>query len=172
MELHDAIRDRRSCRKFRPEPVSAETLRSLVLEGGIWAPTGGNAQAWRFGLVTDPAVIEDIAMVSPGMPHNPPALVVICQDSAVARWKSRDFGNEEYAVMDTAMAAQNIMLLAHASGLGTCAVASFHRGGVTAALNLPEQIVPQLLIAIGRPERIPAAPARNTEVCWENRYEK
>ena len=171
MDLLEALQQRRSCRRFTSEPVPAETLRRLVREAGVWAPTGGNAQAWRFGLVTDANLLETLALVSPGLPPRPAAVVVICQDLAIARLRSRDFGGGEFALMDTAMAAQNIMLMAHALGLGTCAVASFHRGGVQTALGMPGALVPQLLVAVGFPAAASKAPARNTEVCWQDRYE-
>ncbi len=170
MELLEAIKMRRSCRRFRREEVPAGILRRLVCEAAIWAPTGGNAQAWRFGLVTDPALLEAITLVSPGLPARARAVIVICQDLTIARQRSRNFGNEEYALMDTAMAAQNLMLMAHSLGFGTCAVASFHRGGIKAALELPETLVPQLLVAVGYPAAVSVAPARNTQVWWCDRY--
>lgn len=170
MELSTAIRGRRSCRSFTDQAVGAETLKGLVLDAGIWAPTGGNAQAWRFGLITDRRLLEDLSLVSPGMPRRPAAAIVVCQDLAIARLRSRDFGGGAYAVMDTAMAAENIMLAAYEIGLGTCAVAAFNRRGVQAALGLPDSIVPQLIIAVGIPAVQPKAPARNTDVYWEEHY--
>jgi nitroreductase len=169
MELFRAIMERRSIRSFKPDPVPEEVLRKLV-EAGIWAPTGGNAQTWRFVIVTDPANIRRIKMLSPGLSGNPPAVIAICQDLAEAERRGDSLGRDVLTVMDSALAAQNIMLAACAEGLGTCAIRSFHPGGVQKLLHLPEHIAPQLLISVGVPEVTPRAPTRNLDVIWFQEY--
>lgn len=170
METWQAIQSRRSVRAFKTEPVPEDLLKKLVLDAAIWAPSGGNAQTWRFVVVSDPQVLHKMKMVSPGLLGDPPAVIVVCQDLDEARRKGSDLGEKMLTVMDTSMAAQNIMLAAHAEGLGTCAIASFHPGATQQILGLPEHIVPQLLISIGVPQKIPSAPKRNLEVLWINEY--
>ncbi len=169
MDLFRAIMERRSIRSFKPDPVSEEMLCKLV-EAGIWAPTGGNAQTWRFVIVTDPANIRRVKMLSPGLSGNPPAIIAVCQDLAEAERKGESLGRNVLSVMDSALAAQNIMLAACAEGLGTCAICSFHQGGVAKLLKLPDTIVPQLLITVGYPATAPRAPKRRTDVIWWQEY--
>lgn len=169
MDVWDAILGRRSVRSFRPDPVSEETLRKLV-EAGIWAPSGGNAQTWRFVVVTDPGSLRRIKMLSPGLSGNPPAVIAVCQDVAEAERKGAKLGKEILTVMDSAMAAQNIMLAAYAEGLGTCAICSFHQNGVQKLLGLPDHIVPQMLISVGVADVVPKPATRNFDVIWFQEY--
>lgn len=169
MDVWEAIRGRRSVRTYLEETVPRETLIRLVEEAAIWAPTGGNAQTWRFIIVDDPSLLNKVRMVSPGLSGKPAAVIILCQDMEKARQKSSDLG-EIMALLDTGMAAQNVMLAAHAIGLGTCPISSFHLRGVQAVLSLPEKIVPFLLIAVGVPGAIPKAPERKTDV-WRFNYE-
>lgn len=169
MDLMEAILRRRSVRAFRAGSVSKEVLRKLV-EAGIWAPSGGNAQTWRFVVVTDPHSIRKVKMLSPGLSGDPSAIIAICQDVGEAERQGAKLGREVLTLMDTAMAAQNIMLAAYAEGLGTCPMCSFHPGGIQKLLKLPDEIVPQLLISVGIPESIPEPPGRNFDVVWFQEY--
>jgi nitroreductase len=60
MELHEALYTTRAMRRLKPDPVPGEVIARIV-DAGIRAPTGGNAQDWRFITVTDPALIARIA---------------------------------------------------------------------------------------------------------------
>lgn len=168
MELWEAIRGRRSIRSFEGRPVERGMLRRLV-EAAIWAPSGGNAQTWHFVVVTDPEQLRRIRTVSPGMLGEPPAAIAVCQDLAAAREKGGELG-AFLAVVDAAMAAQNILLAAYDAGLGTCVIASFHKGAVARILGLPEGVEPVLLISVGWPEGTPPPPPRRTDVISWERY--
>jgi nitroreductase len=157
--LAEVIRDRRSVRQYSDAEVEIEQLVNLVVLG-TWAPTGGNAQTWRFVVVTDAAALRAIHAVSPGIATPPPAIIVICQDRKLAEEKGGVVGRDRCAPMDAAMAAQTIMLAAHAEGLGTCAVLSFHPGSVQRLLALPEEIVPELLLSVGHPAQEQDPPPR------------
>lgn len=161
MELQDIIRGRRSIRSYEDTPIDSQVLVELV-EAGVWAPTGGNLQAWRFVIVTDKPVMKKVKMVSPGLLGDPPAAIAICQDMDEVETRGGKLGME-IIQMDTAMCAQNIMLSAYERGLGTCAVASFHRNGVHKILGLPERIVPQLLVSVGYAKKVPPPPPRKLE---------
>jgi nitroreductase len=169
MDVWQAIMERRSVRAFRPDPVPEETLRKLV-EAGLWAPSGGNAQTWRFVIVSDPQKMRQIKMLSPGLLGNPPAVIAICQDVAESERKGAKLGKEVMTWMDTAMAAENIMLAAYAEGLGTCPICSFHPVGVQKLLHLPDHILPQMLISVGVPEHAPRPPKRRFDVIWFQEY--
>jgi len=83
-----------------------------------------------------------------------------------------ELGVKTLSLMDTAMAAQNIMLAAYAVGLGTCPIASFHPGAVQRIMGLPVHIYPQLLISVGFSRENPPAPRRNPNIIWFNCYEE
>jgi len=159
MDLNEAIRRRRSIRRFTGQSVALDRLVELV-RAGIWAPTAGNVQSWRFVIVNDKGVLDRIKAVSPGMLGMPTALIVICQDKDLAFQKGSMLGRDVGSVMDAAMAAQNIMLAAHASGLGSCAVLSFHAETVRRFLDMPVSVRPELLITIGVPATCPDPPKR------------
>ncbi len=169
MDLWEAITGRRSVRAFTDEPVERRTVERLI-EAAIWAPSGGNAQTWRFVVVTDPNRIRQIKMISPGLLGDPPALIVACQDMGEAARKGGRLGRDFLAVVDTGMAVQNLLLAAHAEGLGTCVVASFHRGAVKRLLHLPEEVEPLLLVSVGRPMEAPKPPERDKGVVFFEAY--
>ncbi|HDI11795.1 MAG TPA: nitroreductase family protein [Candidatus Acetothermia bacterium] len=166
MELWEAIKGRRSVRSFQDRPVEREPLKRLV-EAAIWAPSGGNAQTWHFVVITDPEQLRRIRTVSPGMLGNPPAAIAVCQDLVAARKKGGELG-ASLAVVDVAMATQNILLAAYDAGLGTCVIASFHKGAVSRILGLPEGMEPVLLVSVGWPARVPPPPPRRMDaISWE-----
>jgi len=164
MELWEAINGRRSVRAFLDRPVERNVLERL-LEAAIWAPSGGNAQTWRFVVVTESKRIRSIKTVSPGLLGNPAAVIAVCQDLAEARAKGGTLGETFLAPVDAAMATENLLLAAYAEGLGTCVIASFHRGAVGRLLDLPKGVEPMLLISVGWPaERPPALPRRKDDI--------
>src|SRR5450830_1001641 len=91
MDVWAAIRNRRSIRKFTDDPVEDEVLKNLVLEAGIWAPSGGNAQAWRFLVITDPKILHKVKLVSPGLLGTFTSVIVVCQDLAHALEKGGEW---------------------------------------------------------------------------------
>jgi len=162
MDLQDAIRGRRSIRAFRNEEVPRDLLAQLI-EAAIWAPSASNAQTWRFVIATEPKRIRSIKTVSPGLLGDPAAVIAVCQDLTKARAKGGSLGETFLAPVDAAMATENLLLAAYAEGLGTCVIASFHRGAVGRVLGLPEGIEPMLLISVGWPAEAPPAPSRSRE---------
>ncbi len=162
MELYEAIRGRRSVRRFLSEPIDRSILDRIV-EAAIWAPSGGNAQTWRFVVVTEPDRIAKLRTVSPGLLGDPPVVIAICQHLGEARAKGSTIGETFLAPVDAAMATQNLLLAAHTEDLGTCAIASFHGRAVGRLLELPERVETVLLVSVGRPAESPNPPPRRTE---------
>lgn len=170
LDVWEAIQGRRSVRSYKPDPVPEDLIRKLILEAGIWAPTGSNAQTWRFVAVTDRNLIRKMKMLAPGILGNPPVVIAVCQDLEESERKLSILGVNVVCLMDTAAAAQNILLAAYDQGLGTCLIASFHPGAVQEILHLPPRVIPQLLISLGYPQAKPRAPKRNVKVVWFNEY--
>lgn len=159
MDVMEAIRGRRSVRNFTSQPLTREQLQA-ILEAAVWAPSGGNIQAWFFLVVTDPRRIEDIKAFSPGMLAVPPALVVACSDLHRASARGGRLASEVLTLCDVSMACQNMMLAAWAQGIGSCVIRSFSQTGVAKLLGLGPGIRPELMVALGYPGRVPPAPRR------------
>ena len=78
----EAIRRRRAIRKFKPDPVSAEKI-DLLLEAARLAPSGVNSQPWKFKVVTDPALKEQVFLSSKNQYHikQAPVVIIVCGDT-------------------------------------------------------------------------------------------
>jgi nitroreductase len=153
MDLFETIINRRSIRSYRDQEVSDEILLKLT-EMAHWAPSAGNINPRCYLSVKDTEMIERIKSLSPGMFGNPAAIMVLSADKAKAEEKASTNG-DIYSIIDVAMAAQNMLLAAHALGLGACVIRSFHAEAISNLLGFPGHIVPELLIVLGYPEGDP-----------------
>lgn len=169
MEVLKVIKGRRSVRSFRSDPIPDEHLRT-VLEAGIWAPSGGNAQPWEFIVVRDKPTIERIRLFSPGLFGKPDALVIACVNEE--RVKKGGKAEELVAIMDVSMAVQNIMLAAYSLGIGSCPIVSFNKTAVKELLELPTHVNPVIMVSLGYPDKWPNPPRRRPleEVVHHERY--
>jgi nitroreductase len=143
----EIIKSRRSIRSFLGTPVPRNVLTSL-LEAARWAPSGSNNQPWAFVVIREPANIRKVKMFSPGLGGDPTVLIVICSDQSV---------EDSTAIMDVAIAAQNVMLASTENGLGSCLVRSHNQSALQILLDLPTHVMPELIVALGYAE----GPARN-----------
>lgn len=148
METLEAIRTRTSVRKFADRPVEPEKLEE-VLEAARLAPSWANMQCWRFVVVQDPGDRKRISELSyvesffatRGYKSNPaqnalaqaPVVIVACADPV----QSGDLGGQQYYMTDIGIAAENLMLAAHAQGLGSVFVGVFDEEGLGDLLNIP-----------------------------------
>ena len=159
MSILELIKTRRSIRAFTDEPVPDEVLRQLV-EAACWAPTASNMQSWQFVAVRDRDNMRKLKRFSPGLFVLPSALIVICVDKDRASAKGGGMARDLLSLCEVSMAAQNIMLTAHSFGLGTCVIRSFDQEAFRVLLELPPNIVPELLVTVGYPKVVPRAPER------------
>lgn len=156
MSILGTIKARRSVRDYLPTPVPDEIVHQLI-EAAAWAPSGSNAQLWTFIVVRKRENVHKLKILSPGIIGEPAAMIVIGRDLE----RAKQLGIEAESVsawMGDGMAAQNIMLLAHELGIGSCAVRSFHPRVVQILLDLPAWIEPQLIVLLGTPAREPLVP--------------
>lgn len=167
MDLIETIKTRRSIRTFADATVEKESLLELV-NAGVWAPSAGNMQVWRFIIITDSNQIGKIKNFSPGIFGKPKAVIAVCSDFDEATKKSGLQG-ERFAIIEASMAAENILLAAHDKGLGACIIGSFHELALQKLLKLPPNIKPILLIILGFPAEVPKPPKRKFEdiIWWE-----
>jgi nitroreductase len=169
MDALDAIFGRRSIRHYAPRPVPEEVLNTL-LAAAMNAPSAGNEQPWQFVVITDRSLMDGIASYHPYAKMLPEAAlaVMVCADLRRQR-------HEGSWVLDCAAATQNLLLAAHASGLGAVWVGIYPRPDREAKLRelcaLPEYIVPVSLVPLGYPgEKLPPVrrfdPARVRHNRW------
>ena len=165
MEAIEAIMSRRSIRSYTELPIGVEELRK-ILAAGMSGPSCTNSRDWSFIVVQDRKMLEKMAEAN-GRPAEPlrraAAGILVCGDL------DRAFsGAKDYWIIDCAIAAQNMCLCAHALGIGSVWLGTWpqmERVRKQAALfNLPEQIVPHSILALGYPA---AAPQASKEPLYE-----
>ena len=156
MDIMKTIYERRSVRQYTDQQIDKEVLGKL-LDTAIWAPNGGNSNPWRFIVVTSEAQKKLLLKFTPGVFDMPAAIVVICTES---KQKNINENKRMIHMADAAVAAENIVLAAHALGIGSCMVVSFADLAIRNILNIPEQISPKILITLGYPAESPEPPPR------------
>ncbi|MGB3713924.1 MAG: nitroreductase family protein [Candidatus Promineifilaceae bacterium] len=175
------IQSRRSIRRYRPDPVPPEIIDRLLVAAN-WAPSAHNKQPWRFAVITNPEKKRDLArtmgtrlrqdLTADGLAKDKidrdvnrsfgritaaPLLVLVCltlDDMDHYSDNRRRQFEMTMAVQSTAMAGQNLLLAAHALGLGGCWMCAplFCQDAVKQNLQLPSGWQPQSLIAVGYPD--------------------
>jgi F420 biosynthesis protein FbiB-like protein len=200
-DLFDAIKQRRSIRKYLTRAVPREVVLE-VLEAAGWAPSAHNSQPWRFIIIENAAVKRELAekmaqawaddLARDGITTeetkrverrerfaNAPALILAC----VTMEGMHNFPDEkrqncehDLAVESLAAAMQNLLLAAHAKGLGACwfCAPSFCKEIVREVLKIPEAVEPQALVVMGYPAEAPSVPTRKaiSEYCFVDEWEK
>lgn len=152
------IMTRTSVRQFTSAPVGKDTLETLV-KAGMAAPTAVNAQPWAFVVVTDRAVLDSIDAVHPyAHLKKAGAAIVVCGDME----KALEGDNQAYWIQDCSAATENILLAAHAYGLGAvwCGVYPNPERvpAVRKALGLPGSIIPLNVVTLGHPANAETQP--------------
>jgi nitroreductase len=188
MDIAEAISGRRSTREYQSRVPDENLIRSLI-EAATLAPNAVNEQPWTFTVVRDQGVLKQLshdakahmlATMTPGIAagaraehfrirldnpdfqifYDAPALIVISGSTAGS-----------YIVEDCALAAENLMLMAHSMGLGSCWIGLAQGYLSTPAgkktLGLPASCVPVAPIIVGYPSAPPAVvPRKVPEVRW------
>ena len=112
MDVIKAIRERRSIRKYKPDPIGDEDMQ-VILQAGRWAPSASNKQPWHFIVVQDAERRKKLAKAHAYgrfMAESPVVIVVIGDPSK----------HPKYYLADPHNAVQNMLLAAYSLGLGTC----------------------------------------------------
>jgi nitroreductase len=148
MDAMEAILTRRSIRKYAEQAVPDELIKEL-LQAAMSAPSAGNQQDWQFVVVRRRQVLDELGRVHPYAPlGGAPLAIVVCGD--LQRESHKGFWTQ-----DCAAATQNLLLAAHAQGLGAVWCGCYPREERAAALRkvlgLPEHVVPLALVVIGYP---------------------
>jgi nitroreductase len=158
MDALDAVLTRRSIRKYTDAPVPEELVTTL-LHAAMAAPSARNQQPWRFIVVRDRALLSALATAQPnaGMVSQAQVAVVVCADLDLVE-------SEGYWIQDCAAATENLLIAAHALGLGAVWSGTYPReervAGVRGVVGLPDSLVPFAVVPIGYPAEHPAAADR------------
>ncbi|MCX9014398.1 MAG: nitroreductase family protein [Candidatus Methanoperedens sp.] len=125
MECIEAIKGRRSIRKFKDDAIGEEIINEL-LEAAMMAPSAGNLQARDFVIVLNGMIKQKLREAALNQSFIEYAPVVIVAVANIGR-SARVYGQrgELYAIQDATAAVMNLLLAAHSKGLGTCWVGAF-----------------------------------------------
>ncbi len=151
MNAIEAIRTRRSVRNFIAKPVPKEIIEEL-LRAAMSAPSAGNEQPWQFIVIDDRNKLEGVTEVNPNakMCREAQAAILVCGDTTKEKYPG-------FWVQDCAAATQNILLAAHALGLGAVWTAVYPISerieGFRRLFALPENVIPLSLVPLGYPAR-------------------
>ncbi len=146
-----AILTRRSIRDYTTHPVPEDLVRLLV-EAGMSAPSAFNERSSEFIVINDRKVLDEIFQLNTKAMQIKKASVaiVICGNQAKEKFPGKGFWQ-----LDGSVAAENILLAAHAVGLGAVWTAIYpyedRMAAVKKLLNLPEQVLPLAILPIGYP---------------------
>jgi nitroreductase len=148
-----AIRSRRVTRHFSDRSLTQEILETIV-EAARWAPSGGNRRLHKFVVVVNSKTIQNIRIMAPGIDSNPAAMIVICTDWEKA--ERQGFSPDHRMIwIDVGTATENILLAAQALGVGAGPATSFSPGAVQELLDLPDWLIPDLIVCLGYPSEKP-----------------
>ena len=153
MDAIQTILTRISTRQFTDQPISDKAVHT-ILEAGMAGPTAVNARPWSFIVVRDKAMLNKMADCN-GRAAEPlrgaDMGILVCGDLERAFKPAPD-----YWVVDGSIACQNMILAAHAMGIGSVWLGTWPQENKVAAqkalFNLPEHIVPHSIIAFGYPQ--------------------
>lgn len=182
MELYEAIKGRRSVRKFKTTPVPRDLIEK-IFEVALWAPSGMNRQNWKFFVLAGERKEELVSISSTSFQYLEPQLQQLYAEKPNIIESTRRFfkrlgeapivvcayfepANREdvTSFQNVAAAIQNLLLVAHAEGLGTC----WMTGPVTVANEISRflGVKDMTLVAItpmGYPDETPKVPPRRPD---------
>jgi nitroreductase len=150
MDVEEAIRTRRSIRRWADRKLDVETIEELMASVRL-APSGMNGQQWELVVVTERERLEALVPICNGQRHvgEAGAFVFIVTDPS-AKWTH----------VDPAIAMDHLTLRAREMGLGTCWIGAFDEGRMREFLGIPEGKVTVIGMTLGYPGEDPAPRPR------------
>ena len=165
MDVLEAIKTRRSVRRFKKERVPPNLLKE-VLEAARWAPSARNSQPWRFIIIVDEDLKKRVANATTAgkfLAEAPLGIAVAVNTRAT-----------RHPAEDGAAATMNILLAAHALGLGACWIGSYsssYEEEVKRILGVPEGWALLSIIALGYPDERPVSSRLDLkDLVYVNRF--
>lgn len=149
------IMTRTSIRQFKAQPVEQDKV-DILLKAAMAAPSALNLQPWHFIVINDK---ETIALLSGKRPTNAPLMIAVCGDTDKTMLPDGSTKLPDFWVEDVSAATENLLLAAHALGLGAVWTGVYPAMDRTAevanVLNCPQNIVPLAVVRVGYPDESP-----------------
>lgn len=160
MDVLEAVKGRRSVRRYKGTPLPSSFLSTLE-DSLIEAPSAGNLQSRRFYFIFRDETKKGIARAAyhQDFIHDAPLVVACCANLDIADHYG-ERGSSLYCLQDVAASVQNLMLVAYSLGLGTVWVGAFDEKEVGKILNLKDGIRPVAIVPVGYPDENPPPPER------------
>ncbi len=152
MDAIKALLTRQSVRSFTNQIVTDEQIDQL-LDVMIAAPSAGNMQPWRIFVIRDQTLKRQLARDAGNQNFIATASVVfvVCRVPEESALEYGNRGRHLYSFQDTAAMVENLLIGAHALGLGGCWVGAYKDEAVARDLECPEGVIPVAIIPIGYP---------------------
>ena len=172
---------RQSVRGYSEQAVEPEKL-ARCLEAARMAPSACNAQPWKFVVVSDPQLKDQVAGYTTSGPLVPmnhftrqaPLLVVIVRESPNLTSKIGSvLKDKPYTLMDVGIVALQFCLQATAEGLGSCILGWFNEKKVKELLHIPNNKRAELIITLGYPSsqnQRQKVRKKMDDICYYNQY--
>jgi len=151
MDVFDAIKKRRSIRRYKGKPIQKENIEKMV-EAARWAPSAKNLQPWKLVIVQDPKMLEELVPICQGQEFVSESGAFIVGSVDGSKWSE----------VDLAIAMDHLSLEAVELGYGTCWIGSFDKDGLKQKLDLPEGYEPLVCMTVGVPDVMPESPTKKT----------
>ena len=149
MDVLEALRTRRSIRKYTKEEIPEGDIRKII-EAGMSGPSAANSQPWHFIIIKSRSILNEIPKASPyaQMAKDAAIAIVVCGDLKLDRVP-------QFWQQDCSIAAQNILLAAHSLGYGAVWTGAYpmedRYKNLQKLLGIPLSIIPLAVIPIGKP---------------------
>lgn len=172
MDALTALKTRHSVRSYTDDAVSEEQIKSL-LESAMSAPSAGAEAPWEFVVIRDKATLAKVGGINQfaGYASKAPLAILTCLNTDYEKHKGM-------GIQDVSAATQNMLLAAHALGLGAVWTGIYpveeRIRGFQQLLGLPKNVQPVALVVIGHPKQAQTNrpsrydPARVHMEHWEN----
>lgn len=158
MELETAVRNRRSCRAYREQPIADNLIRECV-EAARLAPSACNKQPWRFYAVSSPELREQLCRDAllpgihmPWLNHAPVIMVLCMKKKLMTHVLAPLLSGIHYEYIDIGIAGEHFVLAAEERGLGTCWIGWIKAAAAKKILGLPFDVTPVSFISVGYPD--------------------
>ncbi len=189
VDIDQAIKGRRSVRRYKTDPVDEKTVET-VLDAARWAPSWANTQSWRFVVVRDKETKSKLAGtlvgVGGGRPNRAaeglmaaPVAIAVCAQFGQAGFSHGDEQpraitnkGDYWYMFDAGLVTQTLCLAAHAHGLGTVIIGAFDSKAAGEVLEVPDGFTVVALTPLGHPDETPAVRPRRelTEILYRERF--
>jgi len=166
MEVKEAIEKRRSIRRYQDKEISQKIIDELI-EAARLAPSAYNAQPWRFRVVKDKKIIEELKdekVFKNEFVYTSPLIMVCCGDEKVYPERAKDnFDLKDLVLVDVSIATQNLVLRATELGIGCCYIGLFDKDKIKEILGIDKNLIIPYVIVLGYADEKPDTKPRKSK---------